>query len=237
MRSLKVRDVMTADVACVRDDAGYKEIVRLMQARRVSAVPVVDSTDRVIGIVSEADLLPKEETQESAERFTFGRARRRRRKAAGMVARDVMSTPVITIDPDAPLAEAARTMDERAVKRLPVVDSTGAMVGIVSRKDLLRIFLRSDDSIWDEVVHEVFERFLWIYPQKAGIAVAVKDGVVTVEGRLERKSLIPITLALIAGVDGVIGVVDHLWFDIDDTHVKSGGELPWGVLPRALRWP
>ncbi|MGZ4104699.1 MAG: CBS domain-containing protein [Actinomycetota bacterium] len=227
---------MTTDVASVRDDAGYKEIVRLMQARNVSAVPVVDTANRIVGIVSEADLLPKEHAHEH-EAFMHRGRRRRRRKAAGLLASDVMTSPVITVAPDAPLSEAARTMDERGVKRLPVVDDSGAMVGIVSRKDLLAIFLRSDDDIWDEVVHDVFERFLWIWPQKAGIAVSVSDGVVTVEGRLERKSLIPITLALIGSVDGVVGVVDHLWFEIDDTHMKPEGEPVWGVLPRALRWP
>src|SRR5207342_2415585 len=100
---------------------------------------------------------------------------------------ELMSAPVVTVTPEETVAEAARIMHRRAVKRLPVLDGRGNLVGIVSRRDLLRIFLRDDDEIWREVIADVIERTLWL--PRAGVGVAVDGGVVTLRGNLERKSL------------------------------------------------
>jgi CBS domain-containing protein len=140
----RVRDVMTAEVVVVRDRTPFKEIVGLMRQHNVSALPVVDATDELVGIVSEADLLLKEEhvaEGESHRRFQSRRRRIDRAKAGGVIARELMSSSVETIDPEAPLARAARLLHERRVKRLPVVDANGKLVGIVSRADLLKVFL------------------------------------------------------------------------------------------------
>jgi len=156
--------------------------------------------------------------------FFVGRRRRlERNKADGLVASQIMSRPAITICPDAPLAEAARLMHREGVKRLPVVDAEERLVGIVSRADLLRVFLRSDEEICRKVTREVIERTLWIDPPT--IEVLVHEGVVILQGVAERKSLIPIILEFVKQVDGVIGVESHISYDIDDEiHHSLGGD-------------
>jgi len=134
---------MTADVAYVREHTSYKELVRLLAERRVSALPVVDVNLNVIGIVSEADLLLKQQQPaDSFQRFLLEGKRRRleRAKARGGTAVELMSRPAITVGPDATVAEAARLLRMHLIKRLPVADPLGRLVGIVSRSDLLSVF-------------------------------------------------------------------------------------------------
>lgn len=218
-----VEDVMTKTVAVVRDSAPFKEIVRLMDEYRVSALPVVDAAGRIVGIVSEADLLLKEESVDRAEEEAplFERRHRRveRAKAAGLVACELMTSDPITIGPDATLPEAARRMHQHGIKRLPVVDAEGHVLGIVSRRDLLKVFLRPDEAIAREVRVDVIERTLWIEP--GAIQVRVHDGVVDLRGQVERRSLVPVVVGLVRGIEGVVGVEDHLTFEVDDTGVES----------------
>jgi CBS-domain-containing membrane protein len=234
----RVEDVMTKSVAVVRDSAPFKEILGIMHARRVSALPVVDDEDRLVGIVSEADLLLKEEyadAHEDADLPLFERRARRieREKAAGTVASELMTTPVITIGPSATLAEAARLMHEEGVKRLPVVDAKGRVAGIVSRADLLKVFLRRDDEIRTEVIEEVIQDKLFIDPDT--IKVNVETGLVTLDGRVEQRSLIPILVAMVRGVDGVVGVESRLQYEVDDVTLRPEVMGPWGLLPYSLR--
>ena len=213
----RVRDVMTCDVVTVDEDTPFKEITQLLADCRISAVPVLDSDGRVVGVVSEADLLPKEEYPEGPPGGWLFEGRRRRQtraKATGDTAVELMTAPAITIAPDASLAEAAWLLHRHQIKRLPVLDPAGPLLGIVSRADLLKVFLRSDDQIAREVRQEVLRRALWVDPDT--IDVEVGDGVVTLTGQLERRSLIPITVSLVHGVDGVIEVVDRLGFEFDD---------------------
>jgi CBS domain-containing protein len=214
---LTVHDVMTTDVVTVRTDATFKEIARALSTREVSGLPVVDAGGKVVGVVSEADLLPKEEFKSvTGERphLTRRAAKAARAKAAGDTAAELMSSPVATIASDAPVAEAARTLAEHGIKRLPVVDR-GRLVGIVSRADVLRVFLKSDEEIGDLVMEEVVKRCLWEDPEY--VTVDVANGIVTLGGRLRYKSLIPIAVRLTAAVDGVVDVVDELTYDRDDT--------------------
>lgn len=141
MRTVTVRDVMTAGVFAVREETPLRNVVQIMDGRRVSAVPVAGDGRQVVGVVSEADLLPKRIGR------PVGLLRRAawRRKAAGRVARDVMSAPAITVTGDATINEAARLMIRHGVRRLPVVDRYGKLVGIVSRADLIRSLAWSDD--------------------------------------------------------------------------------------------
>jgi CBS-domain-containing membrane protein len=208
---------MTCDVVTVDEDTPFKEITQLLADCRISAVPVLDSDGRVVGVVSEADLLRKEEYPEGPPggwRFEGRRRRATRAKATGDTAVELMTAPAITVAPDASLAEAARLLHRHQIKRLPVLDPAGPLVGIVSRADLLKVFLRSDDQIAREVRQDVLRRALWVDPDT--IDVEVGDGVVTLTGQLERRSLIPITVSLVHGLAGVVDVVDRLGFEFDD---------------------
>jgi CBS-domain-containing membrane protein len=216
MRST-VGDVMTADVVTVRTDATFKEIARVLITRKVSGLPVVDAEGTLVGVVSEADLLPKEELKSATgERpeLQLRAATTARVKAGGDTAGELMSNPVATIASDASVVEAARTLAEHDIKRLPVVDH-GRLVGIVSRADVLSVFLNSDEQIGDLVMEEVVKRCLWEGPEY--VSVEVENGIVTLGGRLQLKSLIPIALRLTAAIDGVVDVIDRLTYVQDDT--------------------
>jgi CBS-domain-containing membrane protein len=213
----RVRDVMTREVVTVDEHTPFKEITQLLADCRISAVPVLDSDGRVVGVVSEADLLPKEEYPQGlpgARLLEGRRGRATRAKATGDTAVELMTAPAITVGPDASLAEAARLLHRHQVKRLPVLDPAGPLLGIVSRADLLKVFLRSDEQITREVRQDILRRALWV--DRDTVGVEVRDGVVTLTGRLERRSLIPIAVRLVHGVDGVVDVVDRLGFAFDD---------------------
>lgn len=220
MSQRTVADVMTTDVAVVGRDTPFKAVLRVLAHRRIAAVPVVDDGGQVLGVVSETDLLRREEypVDGPGRWLVRGRRRRQRAKAAGRTAGELMTAPAVTVGPDATLTEAATRMARAGVNRLPVTVD-GRLVGIVSRGDLLRVFLVPDEQIRDAVVHDVVERVLWAEPNT--VHVDVRDGVVTLTGELERRSMVPITVALAHGVEGVVGVVDHLTYGYDDTAATS----------------
>jgi CBS domain-containing protein len=185
-------------------------------------VPVVDSLQRVLGVVSESDLLHKIEFSDgSGERRVFEGRRKRaaRTKAAGDVARDLMSAPAVTAMPDTPIAVAARRMEEEQVTRLPVVDDLGRLAGIVTRGDLLRVFLRTDAEIRRDVVDEVLRKVLAVEP--GTVRVEVHNGVVTIEGRVDRRSAAALAIRVSHAVPGVVDVVDKLDYHFDDTTVPT----------------
>jgi CBS domain-containing protein len=160
---------------------------------------------------------------EGGRLFQGRRQREDRAKAAGDTAAELMTSPAVTIGPDATIAEAAKLLHRQRVKRLPVVDPAGPLLGIVSRADLLKVFLRSDADISREIRQEVLVRAMWMDP--GTVTVDVRDGVVSLTGRLERRSLVPIVLSLVRGLDGVVGVVDRLTFDLDDTPIMVPSDL------------
>ncbi|MBY8874597.1 CBS domain-containing protein [Micromonospora sp. PLK6-60] len=233
MRTWQVRDVMTTDVAAVREHTAYREIVDVLTGRRVTAVPVVDEARRVLGVVSEADLLHKVELlgQPHERRvFTGRRQRAARTKAGATAAADLMTAPAITVGPDATLVEAARLMTARRVKRLPVVDDLGRLTGIVTRGDLLAVHLRPDADIRTDVVREVLHRVLAV--PDGVVDVEVHDGVVTLTGQLDRWSTVRLALRLTAQVSGVVQVVDALGYAVDDapmSALRAGGATPAGI--------
>jgi CBS domain-containing protein len=210
-----VEDVMTNDVVCAQEDTPYKELVKLLATRRVSAVPVVDARRHVLGVVSGADLLLKQEkpARSAVRRLSILR-RRKDRKARATVAAELMSRPAVTIGRLATLAEAARRLQAAGVKRLPVVNEVGRLVGIVSRVDLLKSFLRSDEELYQEIVEDVIFGDLLMGPNR--FDVNVHDGVVVLQGSCERRSLIPTVVRAVEGVEGVVRVVNRLGYDIDD---------------------
>jgi CBS-domain-containing membrane protein len=230
MQHRTVSDVMTHQVATVRRDTSYKAIATLLAERDVSAVPVVDDAHRVVGVVSEGDLLRKESGQPDPEGHTpslwmspSNRKRVRAENAGGL-----MSRTVFTARPEWSVAEAARMMDRHHIKRLPVVDETDRLVGIVSRSDLLRVFLRADRAIREEVVSDVLRHTMLIDP--ATLSVEVDDGVVTIRGQLERKSMIPIVERLCRSVDGVVALHATLTFAFDDTRTDLESPAVQGVM-------
>jgi len=202
---------MTTQVVAVRRAASFKEMVVTMRDSRVSAFPVLDDAGRVIGVVSEADMLNKEADLASgpgtlSSLLRFGD----REKAAGVTAAELMTRPPVTIGPDAPVAEAARLMRDRRVKRLPVISQTGHLIGIISRADVLRIFARPDADIRREAGEEVIaETFLADSPS---IAVAVHGGIVTLTGRTETGQAARELVAAIRHIEGVVAVRDHLYY-------------------------
>lgn len=206
----QVSDVMTRTVVAVGRDASFKEMVRTMGQWRVSAMPVLEGEGRVVGVVSEADLLPKEEFRDS-DPIRLGQLRDLPDivKAGAVTADELMTSPAITVHANATLAETARIMTHRRVKRLPVVDDEGRLEGIVSRADLLKVFLRADEDIEEEVRREVVS---YLFPASAGqpVLVSVREGVVTLTGQVRDAALIPAAARLIRSVEGVVDFDNRL---------------------------
>lgn len=227
MKHSEVGTVMTSDVVRVMCETPFKGVVELLARHGVSGLPVVDGDEKVIGVVSEADIVRRQVEAHNGRRGIrvrlpwLTRAGRRAgltvaKKGHAQTAGGLMSTPAVTLHAHDSITEAARTMGERNVKRLPVVDDEERLVGIVSRHDLLQVFLRADEDIRAEVIEEVLARTLSL-PADA-VTVSVRGGVVELAGMLERRSEIPIALRIAAQVDGVVTVVDHLTYARDDAH-------------------
>jgi CBS-domain-containing membrane protein len=216
----KIEDVMTRDVATIDSDTGFKEIVSVLERWQVSALPVVDADRRLIGIVSEADLLHAQVDRAEGAHPRPGLRRRAagRSKARGHTARELMTSPVVTVEPGSGTLGAARLMDRHHVKRLPVVDRSGTLVGIVSRCDLLRTFLRPDEAIRAEIESAVLREAMWLEP--GVITVRVRDAVVHLSGEVDNRSLIAIVARLCGAVDGVESVTHDLTYAFDDAHVR-----------------
>ncbi|MEW2626185.1 CBS domain-containing protein [Streptomyces sp. NPDC048106] len=195
---------MTRAAVAVGRRALFKDIVARMEQWNVSALPVLAGDGRVIGVVSEADLLPKEEFRDSdPDRMTQRRRLGDLAKAGAVTAEELMSTPAITVHADATLAEAARIMALKRVKRLPVVTAEGVLEGVVSRGDLLKVFLREDHELADEIRREVLDV---LFPAPAEpLHVIVVDGVVTLTGKVTDGTRIPLAERMVRAVEGVVG--------------------------------
>jgi CBS-domain-containing membrane protein len=207
-----VRDVMTTRVIWVRKSASFREMATTLRAYRISAFPVLDENGRVIGVVSEADLLAKEALdggEDGMPGMITGLLRRREQeKARGVTAGDVMTSPAVTVRPEDTVEHAARLMYTRKVKRLPVVDAGGHLVGVISRADVLTVFDRTDAQIRNEVTGDVLHGEFLIDPRE--FKVSVKDGVVTLEGRAGTAVLGQEVVRRVRHVQGVVAVRDRL---------------------------
>jgi len=202
--SSRVKDVMTSDVVTVGEAAGYKDIIAVMRARHVSAVPVLDAAGHLAGVVSEADLLLKEAGADALGGYLVSTGRRgEQAKAAGVTAADLMTAPPVTIGPDENVITAAKRMRDRRVKRLPVVDRAGRLVGIVSRVDVLSVFSRPDTEIRDEVVQQIIGTEFALDP--SAFEVTVSSGIVTITGQADSHV---VALQLADALRHVEGVVD-----------------------------
>jgi CBS domain-containing protein len=212
----RVNDVMTTAVVTVDRYTSYQEIDRLLTERRISGVPVLKMGRQVAGVVSEADLLAAEDETARQARMagTLGRRwRLRKQPHVNLTAGTLMTSPAITIGPDATIPAAARLMNTHHVRRLPVVDEKGGLVGVVSRRDLLSVFLRPDEDIVRDA-RQVLDELPLADPRD--VIVRVKHGVVTLAGAMRAGSgeddqdLLPLALRLVWDIDGVVDVVNRL---------------------------
>jgi CBS domain-containing protein len=222
MKQWYIGDVMTRDVVTVTAGVEYKAIANLMVRHSISGVPVVDADRAVLGVVSEADLLAKLEypDREPPHLLAARRTRDGRRKAAGDTAGDLMTGPAVTVRATATVTAAARLMEAARVKLMPVVDDADRLVGIVSRRDLVRLYIRPDQEL-RQVVAEGVLVSLWIDP--TAVDVQVNSGVVTLTGHVDRRTLGDIVVACTRATPGVVEVVDKLTYDVDDRDEVGSG--------------
>ena len=215
-----VSEVMTHDVITASPQTTFKEVVRLLDENHISGLPVVDGSGRLVGVISEADLLNKAEKREpDAYVLESRRHRLDRSRASALDVASAMSRDVVTVRADAPIALAAREMHARGFKRLPVVDADGRLVGIVSRGDVLKVFLRTDTDLANEV------RRILDHAQRefgaSGLEATVNGGVVDLLGSLRSKNQVEATVRAVAGVDGVIGIQSRITYELEDVEFIS----------------
>lgn len=233
---LTVADVMTSPVFTVRRDTPLKDVARLLIQHGVSGVPVVDDDGSVLGIVSEADFLIKEQGLEEVhhrrlERL-MGESDETRHQLDKVEARDAgsaMTAPAVTISPGRPIREAAALMTSRRVNRLPVVDD-GRLAGIVTRADLVRAYLQSDEELVRAIRQDVLLRILWLDP--AGFDVSVANGEASISGRVERRSTAEIIEETVRMVPGIVAVRANLPWSLDDRDIKPAERdavFPFGM--------
>ncbi len=209
----RVLDVMTRTVAVAHAEDPFPELVRLMREFRVSALPVLDADRTIVGLVSESDLLLREEIEFLDPVPSSARDARPGKVTRGDTAGEVMTSPAVTIEPEASLLDAVHRMHENKVARLPVVDPEGHVVGIVSRVDLLAAFLLGDDEIADGV-RRALGAELFLPPD--AIDITVHEGRVHLEGEVELRSQAEGVVARTGHVPGVVKVDDHLVWEVDD---------------------
>ena len=218
---MRVRDVMTTDVLTIGPEAPIRDVASILVEHRISGLPVCDIEGRVLGVVSEGDILYKEHDPREAHTGGplgwivdgapnyAGYA-----KASALTAGKAMTAPALTVTPTETVAEAARLMSERRVNRLPVVED-GVLVGIVTRADLVRAFVRSDGEIDAEIRQDVLGRTLWVEDGRVG--VAVHRGAVTLAGSLDRRSEVELLERLVRRVPGVVAIASSVAWRVDDT--------------------
>ena len=203
-----VRDIMTTPVVAVSADTTFKEMAALIRQHRISALPVIDAHKKVIGLVSEADLLATEAVAgEQNEAFSAIVRRKELKKAGGTVARDLMSRSVVTVSPWDAVEHAARLLYALRLKRLPVTDADGALVGIITRSDVLAVFDRPDAEIRAEIVDQIVTHEFLLDPRH--YTVAVEAGVVTMGGHPETTALGQAMVRQARRVRGVVAVRDQ----------------------------
>jgi CBS-domain-containing membrane protein len=227
---LTVRDVMSPSVVTVTPDTPLKEVARVLVDRRISGVPVVDDAGTVLGIVSEADLLVKEQGADAIHHRRLARllgesteSREQSVKLGALTAAEAMTSPAVTIAPGRPIHEAAAVMTTRHMNRLPVIDG-GTLIGIVSRADLVRAYVRSDEELEATIRDDVILRILWLDPSH--FTVTVKDGVAAISGQVDRRSTAEILVETVRTVPGIVDVQPSIRWSVDDAHMKPAATDP-----------
>ena len=223
---MKVQDVMTRDVTTVAPDTSLKDVALVLTNLGVSGVPVVEG-GAVVGVVSEADILVKERGVQPPHHglvgLLFSEGVEVGDKLRAVTAGEAMTSPAITIAPGRPVSEAAGKMIDAHVNRLPVVDEEGVLLGIVTRADLVRAFVRPDEEIAREIREEVVLRTLWIAPEQ--VTVGVEHGVVRLAGHVGSRSDAELAASLARRVPGVVSVESSLTWDLDGADHASKKSL------------
>jgi CBS domain-containing protein len=214
--SSTVRDVMSTHVIAVRQTAPYKEMAAMLHQQRVSAFPVIDGDNKVIGVVSESDLLTKEALEGTVPRTLLSREERVRKQVNAVTAADLMTRPPVTIGPDEPVTRAARLMFDQRVKRLPVISDDGTLIGIVTRSDVLSVYNRPDPEIQRQVTQDLIQSTLLRDP--AGFTVTVNDGIVTIAGAPETTQGGLDIIDAVRHMEGVVAVRDRLSYPQNTPH-------------------
>jgi CBS domain-containing protein len=233
---LTVREAMTRHVVTVGADTPLKEVARVLTDAGISGVPVVDERGSVVGVVSEADFLVKGRGAQAVRHRRLERllgasetTRRELAKVDARTAGEAMTSPAVTIEPSRSLQEAAAVMTGRRLNRLPVVED-GRLVGILTRADLVRAYLRTDEEILQTIREEVIHGILWLDP--AGFDIGVRDGEVVIRGRVERRSTARGVEEAVAMVPGVVSVRADVTWTIDDRDLQPasvGATFPYGI--------
>ncbi|HEY7602929.1 MAG TPA: CBS domain-containing protein [Gaiellaceae bacterium] len=217
---MKVKDLMTTDVLTVETGTPLKDAAMLLARHRISGLPVVDDEQRVLGVLSEGDILYKEtETPDRPsflERMLTGGNGTFELKLAARTVGEAMSAPALTIGPRRPVTEAATRMIEEGVNRLPVVDHNERLMGIITRADLVRAFVRSDEEIEQEIREDVIRRTLWLEPRD--LEIVVNAGEVELTGEVETKAEAELIPEFIQRVPGVVTVLSKLRWREENGH-------------------
>lgn len=233
---LTVRDVMTRSVFTVRRTTPLKDVARLLVDNGVSGVPVIDDDGTAVGVVSEADFLVKEQGAQAIRHRRLARllgesalAQVQLGKVAATTAGEAMTSPAISISPSRPIHEAAQLMTDSRVNRLPVIEN-GRLVGIVTRADLVRAYLRTDEELIRTIREDVLLKSLWLDP--ASFNVDVRNGEATVTGSVERRSMAEIVTEAIALVPGIVSANVSINWSFDDRDISPASRdatFPFGV--------
>jgi CBS domain-containing protein len=213
---MKIKELMSQDVVAVTPEISLKEVARVLADRHISGVPVVSERGKVVGVVSEADILLKERGEEARHGLLewLLQAGIDREKIAARTAGEAMTSPAITIDPHSDVSEAARRMTEQGIKRLPVTDWAGTLVGIVTRADLVKAFARSDSEIEHEIRSDLVAGLLWM--DESALDVRVERGEVTLAGETAQRIDVELLPRLVARIPGVLSVRSNLSWREDD---------------------
>ena len=214
---MRVLDVMTTDVVSVGPNDGLKAAARLMVEKGISGLPVVDDDQKLIGIITEADFVQQEagRSQKRYRRLLDALFGERETRPMGETVADAMTRHPVVVDADTRIAEAAREMAERGIKRLPVVDTAGRLQGIVSRADIMTAFVRPDEVIEDQIRDDVVRRILML--DGDAVDVSVVEGVVTLEGELPTRTDARLLEELTSRLEGVVSVHSEIEYTVDDT--------------------
>ena len=233
---IRVRDVMTTSVISIGPETPVREVAGVLSERRISGVPVVDETGTLLGVVSEADFLVEAQGGEPKHRSAIARLfghggdpRATGDRHYASTAQQLMTSPVITISPDALIPDAAAVMTRKKINRLPVVQD-GKLVGIVTRADLVRTYVRTDEELADSIREDVLHRTLWLDP--AEFEVTVKDGIATIRGSVGRRSSAEMISRTAVLVPGVRDVVSQVTWDVDDADLKTGTRPEFPFSPK-----
>lgn len=227
---MTVRDVMTRPVVSVERGTPLRDVAQVLVDHSISGVPVVDADGAVLGVVSEGDFLIKAQGRDAVRHRRLarilgesGESRAQLAKLAAVNAAEAMSAPPVTIESGRPITEAAAVMTARGVNRLPVVDD-GRLVGIVSRADLVRAYVRSDEELERAIRGDVLLRILWLDPNL--FTVTVKEGAASISGRVERRSTAEMIERAVSMVPGIVHVQTDVTWVLEDSQIQAPSRDP-----------